>query len=171
MQVFYHLDTPLVSLWQVRGCKRVWVYPPTAPFVTDEQLERIVLRESAEQFAYDPAWDAHADVFDLTPGAMVTWRQNAPHRIENGDMLNVSLSFEFMTPRAMLRANAVYGGGVLRRRAGLRPRIRDGAMAANLAKAGVARAAKALRRQTAHEGGLPVSFRVDPSSPGAVTIA
>ena len=67
-QVFYHLDTPLVSLWQVRGQKRVWLYPPQAPFVGDEQLERIVLRETAEQFDYSPAWDDAAEVHDLTPG-------------------------------------------------------------------------------------------------------
>jgi len=168
VQVFYHLDTPLVSLWQVRGQKRVWVYPPTAPFVTDEQLERIVLRESAEQFAYDPAWDAAADVFDLTPGVAVTWRQNAPHRIENAEVLNVSLSFEFMTPRAMLRANVIYGAGVLRRRTGLKPTLRDGAGPGNLAKAGVARAAKALKLQTTMQTSLPATFRVDPLAPHGV---
>jgi hypothetical protein len=81
-QVFYHLDVPLVSLWQLRGQKRVWVYPVADPFVGAEALERIVLRESAEQFAFDPAWDAAAEVHDLTPGKMVTWMQNAPHRID-----------------------------------------------------------------------------------------
>ena len=60
-QVFYHLDVPLVTLWQIRGQKRVHVYPPRAPFVTPEDLERIVLRETAEQFAFDPAWDAGAE--------------------------------------------------------------------------------------------------------------
>jgi hypothetical protein len=49
---------------------------------------------------------------DLTPGKMVTWKQNAPHRIENGPMLNVSLSIEFMTPPALMRANVIYANGV-----------------------------------------------------------
>lgn len=168
VQVFYHLDTPLVSLWQVRGRKRVWVYPPRAPFVTDDRLEAIVLRESAEQFAYDPAWDAHADVFDLEPGVMATWKQNAPHRIENGDMLNVSLSFEFMTPRALTRANVIYANGVLRRRLGWSPRLQDGLSPAAVAKVGAARAFKALKLQKAHEHALPVTFRLDPQAPGAV---
>src|SRR5690606_30077577 len=83
-QVFYHLDVALVSLWQIRGAKRVYVYPVAEPFVGDQALERIVLREQAEQVAFDPAWDAAAEVYELTPGRMVTWRQNAPHRIENG---------------------------------------------------------------------------------------
>src|SRR4051794_15800022 len=44
-QVFYHLDVALVSLWQIRGRKRVWVYPVAEPYVCDEALERIVLKE------------------------------------------------------------------------------------------------------------------------------
>jgi len=165
-QVFYHLDTPLVSLWQVRGEKRVWVYPPEAPFVGDEQLERIVLRETAEQFDYSPGWDAGADVVDLTPGRMVTWRQNAPHRIENGPMVNVSLSLEFMTPRAIARANLIYGNGVLRRRMGLQTPIRDRLDGQGLARIAAARAAKALKLQKASERVLPMTFRLDASAPG-----
>ncbi|HEY9218577.1 MAG TPA: hypothetical protein VIO94_11045 [Phenylobacterium sp.] len=165
-QVFYHLDVALVSLWQIRGEKQVFVYPVKEPFVSEAQLERIVLRETAEQFAFDPAWDASADVARLTPGTMVTWPQNAPHRIENGPMLNVSLSLEFMTPAALLRANVIYANGVLRRRMGMSPRLRDGAGPVNLAKLGVARAAKALNLQRPNERVLTPSFRLDPAKPG-----
>lgn len=167
-QVFYHLDVPLVSLWQIRGTKRVWVYPPKAPYVGEEALEKIVLRETAEQFAFDPAWDAGAQEVELTPGRMVTWAQNAPHRIENGPMLNVSLSMEFMTPEALLRANVIYANGVMRRRAGLRPRLRDGVSATNLGKFALARGAKALKLQKTQERILPASFRLDPAQPGAL---
>lgn len=167
-QVFYHLDVPLVSLWQVRGQKRVWVYPVADPYVGQEDLERIVLRETAEQFAFDPAWDAGAEVYDLTPGRMVTWRQNAPHRIENGPMLNVSLSIEFMTPAAVARANVIYANGVLRRRMGLRLDLADGLGPANLGKLAVARAAKALKLQTPAERVLPITFGLDPAAPGVL---
>ena len=167
-QVFYHLDVPLVSLWQIRGTKRVWVYPPEAPYVGEEALEKIVLRETAEQFAFDPAWDDGAQEVELSPGRMVTWSQNAPHRIENGPMLNVSLSMEFMTPEALLRANVIYANGVLRRRAGLRPRLRDGVNPANLGKFALARGAKALKLQKTQERILPASFRLDPAQPGAL---
>lgn len=165
-QVFYHLDVPLVSLWQIRGRKRVWVYPVADPYVGEEVLERIVLKETAEQFTFDPVWDQGAEVYDLTPGKMVTWRQNAPHRIENGPMLNVSLSIEFMTPQALMRANVIYANGVLRRRMGARPRIQDGFTPAALGKLAVARGAKALKLQTPQERVLPVSFRLDPAKPG-----
>jgi len=166
VQVFYHLDVAMVSLWQVRGEKRVWVYPVEEPFVTAETLEGIVLRESAEQFGYRPEWDAAAEVVELTPGRMVSWRQNAPHRIENGSMLNVSLSVEFMTPAALLRANEIYANGVLRRRLGARPGLRAGGAAPALAKFALARAAKALKLQKPNPRVLPPTFRLDGARPG-----
>lgn len=167
-QVFYHLDATPVTLWQIRGEKRMWVYPRRAPFVTDEQIERIVLRETAEQFAYSPEWDEGAEVVEMTPGTMVSWPQNAPHRLVNGPMLNVSLSIEYLTPAAALRANVIYANGVMRRRLGARPRLADGCTAGNLAKFGLARAAKALRLQPEVSTRTPPGFRLDPSRPGRI---
>lgn len=167
-QVFYHLDVALVSLWQLRGQKRVWVYPVAEPYVSDQELERIVLRETAEQFAFDPAWDAGAQVHDLTPGRMVTWTQNAPHRIENGAMLNVSLSIEFMTPAALMRANVIYANGLLRRTLGGSPAVQAGLHPAVLGKLAVARAAKAAGWPKANPRVLPTSFRLDAAKPGAL---
>ena len=167
-QVFYHLDVPLVSLWQLRGRKKVWVYPVDDPYVGQEVLERIVLKETAEQFTFDPSWDKGAQAYDLTPGTMVTWAQNAPHRIENGPMLNVSLSIEFMTPQALMRANVIYANGVMRRRLGARPKVQDGFTPVGLGKVAVARAAKALKLQTPHERVLPVTFKLDAGRPGTL---
>lgn len=167
-QVFYHLDVPLVSLWQIRGEKRVWVYPVAAPYVPQEALEAIVLRETAEQFAFEPAWDAGAEVYDLTPGKMVTWRQNAPHRIENGPMLNVSLSIEFMTPQALMRANVIYANGLLRRSLGARPTVQSGLNPLSLSKLAVARGAKALGLVKPNLRVLPETFRLDAARPGVL---
>ena len=164
-QVFYHLDVPLVSLWQIRGQKRVWVYPVAEPYIGDEQLERIVLKETAEQFAYDPAWDQGAEVYDLTPGKMVTWKQNAPHRIENGPMLNVSLSIEFMTPAAVLRANVLYANGVLRKR-GHRPQVQTAPHPLALAKIAYARGLKAAGVAKTFEKKLATTFTLDPEQLG-----
>lgn len=164
-QVFYHLDVPLVSLWQLRGQKRVWVYPVQAPYVPAEQLERIVLKETAEQFAYQPDWDAGAEVHDLTPGKMVTWVQNAPHRIENGPMLNVSLSIEFMTSAALMRANVLYANGVLRK-AGMKPRVQTAPHPSALAKLGLARAFKAAGLSKTFVKNLPVTFDLEREIPG-----
>lgn len=146
-QVFYHLDVALVSLWQLRGSKTVWIYPPRDPFVGQEDLERIVLKETAEQFAFDPAWDDGAERIDFEPGMMVTWPQNAPHRIVNSDSLNVSLSVEFMTPQAVARANVIYANGKLRRMFGARPGVQQGLHPVALGKLALARLMKAADRR------------------------
>ncbi len=48
-QVFYHSDILGQSLWQIRGRKRVFVYPIEAPFITPEAIEKIILNEADEQ--------------------------------------------------------------------------------------------------------------------------
>jgi hypothetical protein len=159
-QVFYHLDTPLVMLWQLRGKKRVWVYPRQEPFVDDAQIERVILGESAEQFDYDPAWDAHATAFDLEPGVVVSWPQNAPHRVENGGMINVSLSIEFLTPEALVRANVLYANGVLRRAVGAKPGPVKTAGVAALAKLAFARVHKLLNPRRPRAAPVPKTFEV-----------
>ncbi len=168
-QVFYHLDVPPVTLWGLRGEKTLYVYPPYAPFVEEEQLERIVLKETAEQVDYDPAWDVRAQVFHMTPGDMVSWRQNAPHRVVNGPMLNVSLSLEYMTPEALMRTNVIYANALLRRNAGLQPRVQSGFGPVSLAKVGLARAAKVARRNAVTRTAPPPSFKLDATQPGLLS--
>jgi hypothetical protein len=124
-------------------------------------LEDIVLRERAEQTAFVPVWDQFAKEVELTPGDMVTWAQNAPHRIENGPMLNVSLSMEFMTPPALRHARVLYANGLLRRRLGVRPKADSKPSATTLAKVAMAGAVKTLRLSGGGQGGeaaLPVTF-------------
>jgi hypothetical protein len=146
-QVFYHLDVPLSSLWQIRGHKTFRLYPREAPFVSDAEIERFVTREAEGQFDFDPKWDDAATVFEMTPGAMVTWPQNAPHRVTNGPMVNVSLSMEFMTPPAVLRANVMYANSILRRRFGLSPKVQSRLSPVALAKVALAGAVKSKRLQ------------------------
>jgi hypothetical protein len=145
VDVFYHLDVPLSSLWQIRGEKYFRLYPRAAPYVADAQIERFVLREAEGQFDFDPAWDAQAEIFTLTPGVMVTWPQNAPHRVSNGAMMNVSLSMEFMTPAALMRANILYANGLMRRWWGGSPKVQTGLGPIALSKITMARVVKIIR--------------------------
>jgi hypothetical protein len=147
VEVFYHLDVPLSSLWQIRGEKEFRLYPRAAPYVAEAEIERFVLREAEGQFDFDPAWDCEAQRFVLTPGVMVTWPQNAPHRVSNGQMMNVSLSMEFMTPAALFRANILYANGVMRRRWGWTPKVQTRFGPTALAKIVLARATKTIRSQ------------------------
>jgi hypothetical protein len=167
-QVFYHLDIPLVALWQVRGTKILRAWQPREPFISDADLERSAMQDSNEIFDYNPIWDQDAAEIVLSPGVMATWPQNGPHRLVNGDMLNVSLSIEFMTPAAMLRANVIYGNGVMRRRFNMPQRLRNGLTPQNIAKVGLARVAKKLNWYPPVLKSQPITFQVEPAAPNAV---
>ncbi|HEX4248091.1 MAG TPA: hypothetical protein VH008_09490 [Pseudonocardia sp.] len=41
-RVFYHFDVPGQTLVQLRGRRRIWIHPPTAPFVRPEHVENPV---------------------------------------------------------------------------------------------------------------------------------
>lgn len=144
-QVFYHLDMPLVMLYQIRGEKKVYLYPPTAPFIDPLSLEGLALGINDEQLPYEPQWDGDAFIHVLKPGEMLSWPQNAPHRIVNEDCVNVSLSVEYLTTKALLRANALYTNGLLRKM-GLKPSLRSHAVG-DVVKFALARAHKALKHK------------------------
>lgn len=161
IHVHYHLDVPLVALLQVRGEKTVWFYPATADFAPDERLEAIVLREQEEGLVFRNEFEAHAEKLDLKPGMGVTWPQNAPHRVQNGAMMNVSLSCEFMTLPALLRANAIYANGRLRRQFGAAPRRPGEVTPMTFGKAAMARVFKGFERARADAAPTPASFVLD----------
>ena len=165
-QVFYHLDIPLVLLWQIRGVKRVWIYPESPEFAPDTDIESVVLRETEEEFEYQPGFDDNAWVVDLEPGMLANWPQNAPHRIENQNMLNVSLSVEYLTMPAIARANMLYYNGFVRRRFGANPDRRNDVGARMWIKAIAARALKLAGKRNAYQKASPVRFRVDPEIEG-----
>lgn len=160
-RVFYHLDVPLSSLWQVRGVKRIWFYPRGEPFVDPAWLERCVHGTAEGQMPFATDWDAQAQTFELTAGDMVTWPQNMPHRVDNGPMMNVSVSMEFMTPEARLRANVLHANGVLRTALGWTPRVQDRAGPALAAKLVVASAHKAWTARRKAQPVLPETFTVE----------
>jgi hypothetical protein len=162
-RVFYHLDVPLSSLWQIRGQKRIWFYPRGEPFTDPAWLERCVHATAEGQMPFSASWDASAESFELNPGDMVTWPQNMPHRVDNGPMLNVSLSMEFMTPRARMRANVLHANGVLRQALGMRPRVQEHLGPSLAAKLAIAATHKAWAARRRREPVLPETFAVEAS--------
>jgi len=139
----------------------MYVYPTGSPYVSDEQLEGIVLGETEEEIDYNPDFDAQAEIVKMTPGVMASWPQNAPHRIDNSDCVNVSLSCEFLTMPALVRANALYTNGVLRRRYGKNPNIAKDGAAKKYAKAAFARAHKLVGNRSSFKTIVEPSFTVD----------
>ncbi len=168
-QVYYHADIQGQSLWQVSGSKRVYLYPYTSPFLSSQSVEKILLRETDEDVQYQTWFDEHATVFDLNPGEMLTWPLYAPHRVENHDCLNISITMEHWT-RDIWRSYAVhYGNGVLRRSVGAKAPSTDTAGLGVYPKALSAFVWKKLGRENRGDVVKTKSFRIDPASPTGMT--
>lgn len=161
VHVHYHLDIPLVALFQIRGKKKLWLYPAEERFAPADRVEAITLREQEEGLNFSNAFDEAAEVITLKPGMAVTWPQTAPHRVQNGDMLNVSLSCEFMTIPALIRANAIYANGRIRRDFGGRPARASALTPTTIGKAAFARLLKRSHRSEGMETPTPASFAID----------
>lgn len=168
-QVYYHADLPGQSLWQLHGKKRVFVYPNTQPFLTPEQLETIALFEVEVDMRYDPAYDRHAQVFEIEGGEMLHWPLNAPHRVENLDCLNVSMTVEYWTEHIRRRQMINMANGILRHKLGIQPRSLETSGGAFWAKAalqaGVKRAGLLKKERRARR---KIEFTLDRQRPGCV---
>lgn len=165
-QVYYHADVPGQSLWQIRGRKRVWVYPNSAPFLRPDQIEAIVLNMTEEEIAYEPWYDDYAEVIDLEPGEMLHWPLNAPHRVVNHDVLNVSITTEHWTADIRKVYAVNYANGVLRRRFGIKNPARHFDGVGPYAKAALVALYKYSGLQRLSEVKRTVDFRIDPVAPG-----
>jgi hypothetical protein len=122
-KVFYHCDPAGQALWQVRGRKRIYLYPPVDPFLKPSELENVIRSVTREEVSYQPWYDDYAEVHDLEPGDGLHWALNGPHRIDNHDEINVSLTSEHWTPEIRRSWAMNYGNGILRSH-GYTPRSR-----------------------------------------------
>lgn len=119
MGIFFHADAADTMLWHLRGTKTMLVYPATEGFIPERAMEDILLKENLSDAPYDEAMDAAADRIVFQPGEAAAWPLHAPHRVLNGDCLNVSISVEYTTVQSALTNGAFYTKGWLRRRLGL----------------------------------------------------
>ena len=165
-QVHYHCDLPGQLLWQISGTKRVWVYPPTAPFLQAEWLEDIAYTGFEFSLVYDPAFDRSALVFDLAPGQLLSWPLNSPHRVENADCMNISVTTEHWTT-ANRRAQKLHlANAVLRHRLGWQAGTRRLAGPAYWAKVALQAAWRRSPWALATQRALrPIEFKLAPHLP------
>lgn len=132
-RVDYHADLPGQSLWQIRGEKTVYVYPPTPPYISPEQLQDITY-DGVEKIAYEAGFDAGATVLPLKTGEMLHWQLNAPHRVDNGPMMNVSVTTEYLTHEIKRLNQMNLANAILRRKLGVNDNARQLAGLGYLAK-------------------------------------
>ena len=168
-RVYYHADMPGQALGQIRGSKRVYVYPAERPYLTPEGLENIACYGLEFDLDYDPAFDAKATVYDAQPGQLFHWPLNAPHRVDNHDCLNVSFTIEFLTPEIRRHQIVTAANGILRQKLGVVPTSQatsgPGYWTKAVLQAGVRRAGLLKRQQTKKR---PVTFALDVSVPGGI---
>lgn len=169
-QVHYHTDVPCQTLWQLRGRKRIWIYPPTAPFLREPEIEDVVRRVSEEGISYEPWFDDYARVHDLEAGDMLHWPLNAPHRIVNDDVVNVSLTTEHWTTPSRRAYLVNFGNGVLRSDLGWRPRSRATAGPGLVAKAGLATAYRLSGLRNRRTAVRTATHVVDPQAGGGARL-
>lgn len=169
INVAYHCDVPGQTLWQVRGVKKVYVYPVEPPFLHQANLEKIIMKEANEiSLPYDPSYDDKAQVYDLQPGEMLHWPLNAPHRINNHDCLNVSFTTEHGTADTRRSYVVNYANGVLRQTLGMNNLSQQPGSLGYWAKYGVAGAYRLSGMEKKRSRGFDIDFKVDPSTPRGV---
>ena len=168
-QVYYHADLPGQGLLQLQGRKRIYLYPPREPYLSDEGLENIALSQLEVGLRYDRAFDRAATIVDLEPGQGLFWPLNSPHRIENHDSLNVSVTLEYWTEEIRRRQIVNLANAILRHHYGRVPRSRSLSAPSFYAKAALQafwrRSGKLDARRRATR---PIEFQLDPAHPGTL---
>ena len=169
VSVKYHSDVPGQSLWQVRGTKKVYVYPASRPFISQPALEKLILGQLREtDMPYEGWYDDYAEVHMLEAGKMLHWPLNGPHRVVNENMLNVSFTTEHWTDELRKHYAVNYANGFLRSKLGVQKLSQQVTGASYLAKLGLAGLVKFTPLNPQKKKVYTVDFQVDPAAPEGV---
>ncbi len=169
VSVKYHSDVPGQSLWQVRGEKKLYVYPNKAPFISQPALEKLILGQLREtDMPFEPWFDDYAEIHDLTPGQMIHWPLNGPHRVVNGNMLNVSFTTEHWTDELRKSYAVNYANGIIRGATGAKSLSQQTTGLSYYAKLGLAAGVKFTPLNPQKQKVYKVDFQVDPKAPEGI---
>lgn len=168
-RVLYHADIPYVCLFHIRGRKKLWLYDAeNKTHLPDRTLEGVILRETEEEIEYDASWDKEAKEIILEPGYGLSWPLNAPHRVDNLDGLNVSITTDYFTPLAQKKYGVYFANGILRRKFGLLPKSTDLNGFGAVAKCAAALAFKKSGVMKNEERKMISTFQLDPENIGHI---
>ncbi len=169
VSVKYHSDVPGQSLWQVRGTKTLYVYPAAKPFISQPALEKLILGQLREtDMPYEPWFDEYAEVHELSAGRMLHWPLNGPHRVVNGDMLNVSFTTEHWTDELRKHYAVNYANGLIRNTMGWENLSQQTTGLSFYSKLALAGLVKFTPLNPQKQKVYKVDFRVDPKAPEGV---
>lgn len=166
-RVPYHCDQTETILWHVRGKKRIYLYPPTEEYLPDEAYHSIITNDREDDIPYTPEMDQGARVFDLAPGEMISWRLNAPHRVDNQSYC-VSVTTEYSTKESAFKNSVMYTNAVLRKKLGVKSRWADASIPEKYIKSVAGRVLRKIGAYGNPESDDMVTFKVDENAPGYI---
>ena len=116
----YHMDRECGFLLQVQGNKQISLFDPTDRELLPEREIELFWTKDNNAPRYRPHLQARATVYELAPGRGVHIPINAPHWIQNGPDVSISVNINFL-PSDNERAN-IYRANYHLRQIGLDPR-------------------------------------------------
>ena len=100
---------------------------------------------------------------------MIHWPHTAPHRIENYDCLNVSVTLDFVTPEIRRRQMVILANGIMRHRFGWAARDTSTKGPSFWAKAVLQKTMRNTRWMNQQRASArKIQFRLDRTAPGCV---
>jgi len=166
-RVPYHFDKTETILWHVRGRKRIYLYPLTQKFISDEAYEAIVTNHLEDDLPYDKSFDEEATIIDLAEGTGLTWPLNSPHRVDNQTFC-VSVTTEYSTHESGMKNAVMLTNATLRDRFGLKSGYQTDSELSRKVKSILGRVIRktALAPNTTKDD--MVTFRIDSSVDGFI---
>jgi hypothetical protein len=140
----YHIDRECNFILQIRGEKQIYIYDQNdREVLPEEELERFWAIDN-NAATYKPQYQDRGQMFHLRPGDGVHVPVNAPHWVQNGDNISITLSLNFQFTD-MERANK-YRANYYLRKLGVDPAPLGKYPMRDMLKANAIRGAALLRR-------------------------
>lgn len=117
----YHFDLEPSLLLQIRGEKFVSVFDQTDGNIVSHDMLEEYCNGNQDAAVYRPETQADAAHYHLTPGLGVHFPSTAPHWVQNGAQVSVSVNINFDLRSTHQRLRPVYKVNRYLRRLGLRP--------------------------------------------------
>ncbi len=94
----FHMDKEHNFILQVRGSKRIYVWPHDDTGVVGELArDRFHRSHSRDLIQWQEAFRERAQVFDMLPGMGAYMPSTSPHMVENGSEPSITISFTYYT--------------------------------------------------------------------------
>lgn len=159
-KVPYHCDQTETILWHVRGKKRIYIYPLTQEFLPDSAYESIITSDHEDDIPYSEDMDKGARYFDLEPDQMISWKLNAPHRVDN-QAYCVSVTTEYSTKESAVKNSVMFTNAVLRKKFGIKARWDSASRPEKMIKSAAGRVLRKAGALRGPDGEDLVTFKVD----------